>query len=329
MPAESLHRPRAIGAILALTFCCVLWGWSFPAMQYASRAFDAHTIGPANLAALPLLGARALLNGLRFLLAGLLYLLLTFNRQRHFTRPELAGGAIVGLFYGSGMLLQVLGLAWARPSVSAFLTSLAVVFAPLAQCWILRRRVGGEVWAAVALALAGAALLAWPNSAALQGGLTIPPPLPLLGELLTVLGSILFTAQILAVDHYGRRADPVRLTSLMLLTSAALELAVAFGLSGGQWFRPGILAAIAADRTVWWSLGSLAIFCSALAMPIMNAFQPSVSPATASVIYCSEPLFAALFSVLLCTEQLTALTVAGGCAVLLAVLTVAAGSGNS
>ena len=37
----------------------------------------------------------------------------------------------LGLLFGGGMLLQVLGLAWARPSVSGFLTSLAVVFAPL------------------------------------------------------------------------------------------------------------------------------------------------------------------------------------------------------
>ena len=61
----------------------------------------------------------------------------------------------------------------------------------------------------------------------------------------------------------------------------------------------------------------------------MNTFQPRVSPATASVAYCSEPLFAAMFSVLLGTEQLTALTLVGGGAVLVAVLTVAARAGRS
>ena len=61
----------------------------------------------------------------------------------------------------------------------------------------------------------------------------------------------------------------------------------------------------------------------------MNTFQPKVSPATASVVYCSEPLFAAMFSVLLGTERLTLLTVVGGGAVLAAVLTVAARNGRS
>jgi drug/metabolite transporter (DMT)-like permease len=309
---------------MVLVVCCVMWGWSFPTMQYASRAFDSHAIRHAHPSALETLETRALLNGLRFLLAGLLYGLCTWKHQRAFARAELVGGFGIGLCFGGGMLLQVLGLAWARPSVSGFLTSLAVVFAPSAQAGILRRPVGGMVWTAVGLALAGIVLLAWPNPAAAKAGLTAPPPLPLLGEVLTVLGSIVFTAQILAVDHFGPVVDPRRLTSLMLLTCAGLNLAVAAGLSAGRLLHPALLASIATDATVWWSLGSLILFSSALAIPLMNTFQPQVSPATASVVYCSEPLFAVLFSVLLGAEQLMPLTVAGGTAVMLAVLMVAA-----
>jgi drug/metabolite transporter (DMT)-like permease len=323
---RSSGRAQASLAIGVLVFCCVLWGWSFPTMQYASRAFDAHAIRNADASALETLASRALLNGIRFLIAGLLYALLTLKSQRQFARSETVGGLAVGLLFGAGMLLQVLGLAWARPSVSGFLTSMAVVFAPMAQAWILRRRVGGAVWAAVGLALTGVILLAWPNPAAAQGQLTATPPLPFLGEVLTVVGAMVFTAQILAVDHYGQAADPRRLTSVMLLTCAAVSLAVAAGLSGGRMLQPAILSGLAMDRTVWWSLGSLILFSSVLAIPLMNTHQPRVSPATASVVYCSEPLFALLFSVLLGTEQMTWLTLAGGMAVLAAVLVVAAQS---
>ena len=320
------RRAQASLAIGVLVFCCVLWGWSFPTMQYASRAFDAHTIGHANPATPETLSSRALLNGIRFLIAGVLYSLLTLKSQRKFARSETVGGIAVGLLFGTGMLLQVLGLAWARPSVSGFLTSMAVVFAPLAQAWLLRRKVGGVVWVAVVLALAGVTLLAWPDPAAGHGGLTAVPPLPLLGETLTVLGAIVFTAQILAVDHYGQAADPRRLTSVMLLTCAGMSLAVAAVLSSGRLLQPEILAKLALDRTVWWSLGSLILFSSVLAIPLMNTYQPRVSPATASVVYCSEPLFALLFSVLLGAEHLTVPTLAGGAAVLAAVLVVAASS---
>jgi drug/metabolite transporter (DMT)-like permease len=323
------NRSRVVLAVGVLVFCCLLWGWSFPTMQYASRAFDAHTIGHANPSSLETLGARALLNGLRFLTAGLLYALLTFKCQRRFSRSEVLGGLAVGLLFGGGMLLQVLGLAWARPSVSGFLTSLVVVFTPLAQSWILRRPVGGVIWATVVLALAGVTLLAWPDHTAAQGQLTAQPPLPLLGEVLTILGSMVFTFQILTIDHYGQTANPMRLTNVMLLTSAVLSLAVAALLNGGQLFRPATIAALAADRTVWWSLGSLVLFSSVVAIPLVNTFQPRVSPATASVIYCSEPLFAAMFSVLLGAEHLTGLIVAGGGAVLAAVLIVAVRTGRS
>ena len=327
-PFKSSCRAGASVAVVVLVFCCVLWGWSFPTMQYASRAFDTHMIGRPSPSAMESLTSRALLNGIRFLLAGLLYALLTLNSQRKFVRSETVGGTAVGLLFGAGMLLQLQGLAWARPSVSGFLTSMAVVFAPMAQAWILRRPVGGAVWTAVGLALAGVTLLAWPNPAAGQGGLTAHPPLPLLGEILTVLAAVVFTAQILAVDHYGQAADPKRLTSVMLLTCAAMSLAVAAGLSGGRVLLPGVLAALATDRVVWWSLGSLVLFSSVLAIPLMNTYQPRVSPATASVVYCSEPLFALPFSVLLGTERLTAITLAGGAAVLAAVLVVAAWSGR-
>jgi drug/metabolite transporter (DMT)-like permease len=166
-------------------------------------------------------------------------------------------------------------------------------------------------------------LLAWPNPAA-QGGLTASPPLPLLGEVLTVLGSIAFTIQILMVDHYGQVAEPARLTSVMLLTCGVLNMTLAAMLSRGHLLQLEILTAIVVDRTVWWSLGSLILFSSVIAFPLMNTFQPRVSPAIASVVYCSEPLFAVLFSFLLGAEQLTLPTIAGGAAVLLAVLAVAA-----
>ncbi len=317
--AEGAER---LTAILVLLFCCVLWGWSFPTMQFASRAFEAQSVTETGSGPLASLGVRALMNGVRFGIAGLLIVLISWKHQRRFTRSESVGGAVVGLFFTAGMLLQVLGLAWARPSVSSFLTSLTVVFAPLAQAAILRRVVGGAVWAAVILALAGVLLLAWPNPEAAQGGLTTSPPVPLLGEALTILGSLVFTAQLLAIDHYGQSANPWRLTSVMLLTAGVLSLAIAAGLSGGHLLLPSLAFRLAVDPTVWWSLGSLILFSSVLAIPLMNAYQPKISPAMASVVYCSEPLFGVLFSVLLGAERLTGLTVAGGFGVLLAVLAV-------
>jgi drug/metabolite transporter (DMT)-like permease len=224
------------------------------------------------------------------------------------------------------MLLQVTGLRWTLPSVSSFLTAMAVVFAPLGQALILRRPVGGATWTAVGLALVGMTLLGWPRPEAAAGAshsLAAVPPLPHLGEIVTVVAALLFTGQILAVDRFGGRADAVRLTLIMLATTSVLSFAAGTGIGGPFVLRPEALAGLARDSRVVWTMLTLVAFSSVAALHLMNTFQPRVSPATASVIYCTEPLFGTAFSLAFATERLTVLTVAGGAAVLVGVLVVA------
>jgi drug/metabolite transporter (DMT)-like permease len=312
-------------AIGALVLCCVLWGYSFPVMQLATHAFDRHLLAGRAADDARDLAARALFNGIRFGLAALLYALLTWRRQRGFTRADVTGGAVVGAFFAAGMLLQVTGLRWTFPSVSSFLTALAVVFAPLGQAAILRRPVGGATWVAVGLALVGMTVLGWPKPEAAAAGnsLAAAPPVRHLGEIVTVAAALLFTGQILAVDRFGGRADAVRLTLVMLATTSVLSLAVGASIGGDSMLRWNLIGGIARDGRVLWTMATLVTFSSVAALHLMNMYQPYVSPATASVIYCTEPLFGTAFSLAFATERLTVLTVAGGAAVLAAVLVVA------
>jgi drug/metabolite transporter (DMT)-like permease len=167
-------------------------------------------------------------------------------------------------------------------------------------------------------------LLGWPKpEAAASNTLARRPPLPHLGEALTVAAALLFTGQILAVDRFGGRADAVRLTLVMLTTTSALSFAGAAVIDGRASWRLAAITPIVRDPRVLWAMTTLVAFSSVAALHLMNTYQPRVSPATASVIYCTEPLFATTFSLLFATERLTTLTVAGGAAVLVAVLVVA------
>jgi drug/metabolite transporter (DMT)-like permease len=318
-PSSANHSPAVAMAVLVV--CCVFWGYSFPVMQLATGAFDLHVLTTTEPRGG--LASRALFNGVRFGLAAILYAAITIRRQRRFRANELIGGVLVGAFFGAGMLFQVTGLRWTLPSVSSFLTSLAVVFAPIAQALLFRRPVGGATWGAVALALVGMVLLSWPKpDAAAQHTLAIAPPLPYLGEACTVFASILFTGQILAVDRFGQRADPARLTLVMLATTSILSLCAGAAIGGASLFH-GRAAGLLRDHEVWWTLGTLVAASSVIALHLMITYQPRVSPATASVLYCTEPLFGTMFSVLFATERLTALTISGGVAVLASVIVVA------
>jgi drug/metabolite transporter (DMT)-like permease len=324
--APPARRSATLAAVM-LVLCCALWGYSFPVMQLATAAFERHMLGAEQGGHGPgtgsTLAARAAFNGLRFGLAAMLYAAFTSHRQSGFNRHEVIGGVWIGGFFAAGMLLQVTGLRWTLPSVSGFLTALAVVFAPLAQGFVLRRRVGPITWAAVALAVVGMMLLSWPKPEAhTSGTLAVRPPVLLLGETFTVLASLLFTVQILCLDHFGQKANATRLTLVVLGTTSILSFIGAAALDAGQAYRLSAWAGILKDRTIWWAMGTLVVFSSVLALHLMNRWQPLVSPATASVIYCSEPPFATLFSLMLGTERLTLLTVLGGAAVVGSVLIV-------
>lgn len=303
-----------LAPVIALVVCCLLWGYSFPVMQIATGAFEKH-IGAGGLA------ARAWFNGIRFGLAALLYWLISHRQQKEMSRDAWIGGTIVGAFFAAGMLLQVMGLVWALPSVSGFLTALAVVFAPLGQAMLFKRHVSGGTWLAVLLAVLGMILLSWPKpDAHTAHTLALKPPIPYLGEMLTVLGSMLFSAEILAVDHYGQKVSAAKLTFIMLATTSILSLAAGAALSGGV---PIHWRGLVTDTTLLWTMGSLILFSSVGALHLMMVYQPRLSPATASVIYCTEPLFATMFSLLFATERLAFMTVLGGLVVLAAVYEVA------
>jgi drug/metabolite transporter (DMT)-like permease len=333
-----LIRPPATGAspllaIGVLVLCCVFWGYSFPVMQFATRAFDRHVLpggggggggGDAAVGDWQRFASRALFNGVRFGLAAVLYGAVTWRRQRGFARHDVVGGAVVGTFFAAGMLLQVTGLRWVLPSVSSFFTALPVVFAPVAQALFLKRPVGRATWLAVAFAVVGIVLLSWPKPEAVAANSQIiTPPIPYLGELLTIAGAAVFTAEIICVHHFGQRADAVRLTFVMLISTALLSLITGVILNGRSTIREGALAGLLHDRQAGWTMATLVAFSSVMALHLMNTYQPRVSPAIASVVYCTEPLFGTLFSLLFATEHLTRLTIAGGLVVIISVLVVA------
>jgi drug/metabolite transporter (DMT)-like permease len=310
-------------AVLILGVCCVAWGFSFPAMQIGATAVERiifHESGAAQT--LPQrLALRGGFNAWRFGIAGLVCAAISVRGI--YRREELMGGAVVGLFFGLGMLFQLLGIQYTLPSVSSFLTALSVVFAPIAQSLLLRRPVGRRVWLAVAIAVLGMAVLSLGDAGSARASLTQSPPIPFLGQVLTVIGAMCFTAQILAVDYFGQKAEPSRMTTVMLLSAAVVSVLVGVEAGGLTMFRPANVMALARDFTFDWSLAGLVLLSSVLAMTLMNAWQPRIAPATAAVVYCLEPVFGTLFSVAFATEVLTGVTIVGGLIILTAVLTIA------
>lgn len=323
---------RARIAIAVLIFCCIAWGLSFPVMQIVTtamnRAVGASGSDPETTTRVKLAIA-ATFNGWRFGLAAVIYWLLTRRRQSTAHRADTLAGLVVGAFFGAGMFLQLVGLQYTLPSVSGFLTALPI-FTPLGQAFLLRRTIGGRVWMALGVAVVGVVVFCLANPGAVTANtLSHKPPIAYLGEALTILGAMMFAGQILAVGHFGLKADVARLTCVAFATAAVLNGVAGAIMGAGEIYTPAVLSTLARDGAFVTSTGVLVLLSSVIALHLMNRFQPRISPAMASVVYCTEPVFATLFSVFFLMEKLTPLTILGGMIILVAVLVVATARSES
>ena len=136
-PAPTTRRTTllATAALLAVTAC---WGSTF---------FLIHDL----LERVPTLDFLAI----RFAIASLTLVLLAPRALGRLTRESRRQAVVLGCLYGGAQILQTAGLAETPASVSGFITGMYVVATPVFAALILRTRIGGITWAAVAVAMVG------------------------------------------------------------------------------------------------------------------------------------------------------------------------------
>ena len=154
----------------------------------------------------------------RFAIASLVLAVPAAGRMRSLGRRGWVAGASLGLLLATGYGLQTAGLDRTTVSSAGFITGLYVVFTPLLALLVFRTRVGGAVWIGVALAVAGLAMLS---------GVGAGDPV---GDLLVLAGSAAYSVQIVLMERYAPRYDPVAFTQAEMLAAFAGFAAVAVAL---------------------------------------------------------------------------------------------------
>ena len=266
-------------ADLALLAATLLWGTSFVAVK--SALADATPF--AFIAVRFGIAALALAPGTRFRPAP--------------DHGELRGGLLLGALVAVGFISQTAGLVITTPSRSAFIVAVSSILAPLIALALLGQRPSWLVAAALALAMFGIYLLTAPDA----GGLNR-------GDLLTLICAGCFGGQIVAVTALSRRYDARRLV-LWQIASTALCGALAAGLLE----HPHIHWTL---RFVG-ALGYTVLFASTVCFLLQMSAQRYMSSARAALIFCFEPLFAALTSWLVLGERLSLVQWLGGALILL------------
>lgn len=223
----------------------------------------------------------------RFVLAAVAFLLFFPWALREVNRRCARAALWMSLACVAGCLFQVVGLGRTTPSMSAFLTSLAVLFTPL-WVWLWAREAPHpKLLLAVALSIGGLALLTHPEVGAGWGH----------GETLNLLCAMCFAVQIVMIDRFMRDLPVAGTTWVMfVLAGPMVACSVPFFDGWRALYQTPWLLEMARSRDVQWTMAYLVLVGSVLAIYIANRFQKDINPTRAAVIYTLEPVFAAVFS---------------------------------
>ena len=215
----------------------------------------------------------------------------------------LIGGFWCGFILSFASTTQQYGLIYASAGKAGFITSLYIIFVPLAGIFF-GHKVNRIHWLAVALALGGSYMLCTPgNSGAISAG-----------DLWLLACAILFAGHILVIAHYAPKTDCIKMSCIQFITAGILT---------------GTAAIIKQDEVSLKLLSDSAIallYCgicsSGIAFTLQIVSQKHITGATASILMSMESVFSVLGGYIFLKEKLSAGELAG-CTVIFAAVVIA------
>lgn len=229
----------------------------------------------------------------RFLLASLLAILLWPGALKGWDRPLIRKGAILGVLFGIGFVLQSIGLQTTTASASAFITGTMVVFTPFAYRLVEGTKVKKIHWLSVGVVTLGLWLFTSPDLAGIQ-----------VGDALTLLSAMIWAFYVVYIDLWTTELhdEPNKQNALVimqfLMTVVLAVISIEFvdgGVISINWSLPLILGIVYCG-----------VFASVITTWIQTRFQRFTHPVRAAVIFALEPIFAAIIAWIVLDESWSA-----------------------
>jgi len=283
--------------LLAASF---FWGTTFVAQILGMEGLGPYTYAAARFA-------------LGVLFIGALWFLYRDKRaeqRRAGTfRSGFRAGIPVGLAMFVGVTLQQVALLYTTAGKTAFITTVYIVLVPLAAV-LLGQRVRAVQWGGAVLAFAGVYFLS------AHGETTINT-----GDLLVLICSFFWMAQILLIDRYARAVDAIELCFMQMIICT---------------IGSAVLAAIY-ESFAWSDIWGAAVpilyaglFSCGVAYTCQILGQAYVEPTQAAILMSTEAIFAAVAGWIVLGETMSGVQLLG-CALLLggALMAQVRGTGKS
>lgn len=224
-------------------------------------------------------------------------------------RSGFRAGIPVGLAMFVGVTLQQVALLYTTAGKTAFITTVYIVLVPLAAV-LLGQRVRAVQWGGAVLAFAGVYFLS------AHGETTINT-----GDLLVLICSFFWMAQILLIDRYARAVDAIELCFMQMIICT---------------IGSAVLAAIY-ESFAWSDIWGAAVpilyaglFSCGVAYTCQILGQAYVEPTQAAILMSTEAIFAAVAGWIVLGETMSGVQLLG-CALLLggALMAQVRGTGKS
>lgn len=265
---------------LILLLTAFIWG----------SAFVAQSNGMNYVGPLTFLSTRFLLGG--FVLFPVIILVRKFGQKNNAgsvpfkseLKGTLFGGIFCGILLGIASALQQYGLIYTTVSKAGFITTLYVIFVPLFSLFV-GKKLGLSLWVAVALATVGLYLLCMSESLSLS-----------LGDTLVFICGIFYALQIMAVDKYAKKSEPVLLSSIQFLTVGVIAFLPALVIE-----QPSLSSLINAMFPIAYA----GILSSGVAYTLQVFAQKYADPTVAAITMSFESVFAVLSAAVLLNERLS------------------------
>ncbi len=285
-------KKKQLQSSLLLLLTAMIWGTAFVAQSVAMDYIEPFTF-----------------NAIRFLLGGVVLLPLIALRSRRERGTEMGdkkllwkGGILCGIVLCIASAFQQLGIQGTTVGKTGFITALYIVLVPVFGVF-LHKKAGIRLWLSVLVAIFGLYLLCMNTEHFSINHY----------DVILLLCAASFAVQILCVDHFSPKVDPVKLSCIQFLVCSLLS------------FLMMVLTehpSMAAVMTAWQPILYAGILSCGVAYTLQVVAQTSLNPVIASLIMSLESVISAIAGWLVLGQHLSGREIAG-CVVMFAAIILA------
>ena len=271
-------------ANLICLLVAAIWGGGFIATDAALQTFDPFTVLM-----------------IRFIGASLVSILVCFTSHVKISREALFRGSISGILMYLAFAFQTFGLFLTNTGQNAFLTAVNVVLVPYIVWFLWKKKPNNRQLSASVVCLVGIACLSLS-----KGYFSFS-----FGDCLSLTCALFFACHIISLEYATENSNSIAINAVQMSVAALLSIPLAL-----------TLETIPKTITVhaYLSCGYMILIATYLAFQLQTLAQKYTDASSASVLLCTESLFANIFGFILLHESKSPIMILGGLLIFVSVI---------